>query len=172
MKIIVNTDRNWAIGHEGELLFPIPADLKYFRDTTMGKVVVMGRKTLLSLPGGKPLPGRVNIVFTRGGEFVPEDVVVCKGLDCLAEALGDYPSDDVYIIGGEEVYRMMLDYCDTALVTRVDAAADRADSYFPNLDTRAGWQLANPGEPQQHEGLNYAFCTYENTQVQPLPGKM
>lgn len=168
MIAIVNADNNWAIGKDGHLLFPIPEDMKFFRQTTLHKVVVMGRKTLLSFPGGRPLKDRVNILLSRQPGGAPEGVTVCSGLPQLADALAPYPAKDVYVIGGESVYRLLLPYCTGALVTRVQAAAPQADTFFPNLDETPGWRLAQQGPLQKHEGVHFSICTYQNTAALPL----
>ena len=109
MKLIVNVDRQWNIGCDNGLLFSIPEDMKFFRQTTTGKVVVMGRKTLDSFPGGRPLKNRVNIVLTRDSSFEREGTLVCHSVQEVFDAVKDYNTDDVFVIGGESVYKMFLD---------------------------------------------------------------
>ena len=100
MNLIVNADRNWGIGYKNKLLVRIPADMKFFRSETMGKVLVMGRKTLESFPQGKPLEGRVNIVLTRNPDYQVKGAVVVHNLEELWKVLADYPDRNVYVIGG------------------------------------------------------------------------
>ena len=120
MKAILAADKNWGIGYNNHLLVSIPSDMKFFRQTTTGKVVVMGRKTLESFPNGMPLKNRTNIVLTGNQNYQVKDAIVVHSEDELMEELKKYDTDDVYVIGGESVYRMMLPYCDTAYVTKID----------------------------------------------------
>ena len=159
MKVIVAVDKNWAIGKDNHLLVSIPADMKYFRKETGGKVVLMGRKTLLSFPNGLPLKNRVNIVLTKDPGFqAPGAVIVHSVEEALAEA-GKYPPENVYCIGGESIYRQMLPYCTEALVTKIDFAYE-ADSYFLNLDEMPEWHLEEESEEQTYFDLEYRFLKY------------
>ena len=164
MDLIVAVGADWGIGKEGDLLFSIPEDMKYFRTMTQGKVVVMGRKTLESLPGGKPLKNRTNLVLSQNPDYTVEDAQVCQSIDEVRKAVRAYAEDDVMVIGGAGIYRALLPYCKRAYVTHVDAIAP-ADTYFPDLTKEPGWALAQTGEPQEHEGLRYRFCMYENSAV-------
>ena len=159
MNLIVAVDRNWAIGKDNKLLVSIPDDMKFFRETTSGKVVVMGRKTLESFPNGKPLKNRVNIVLTRDNNYQVKDAIVVHSKEELNAELTKYNSDDIFIIGGESIYRMMLDECDRAFVTYVDYAYD-ADTYFPNLDDNSKWKLAEESEEQTYYDIEFYFRTY------------
>ena len=161
MKLIVNVDNEWNIGSEGDLVFPIREDMKFFRSTTSGKVVVMGRKTLDSFPGGNPLKNRVNIVLTRDKSFAREGAEVVNSVEEALEAVKAYDTDDVYIIGGAEIYKMFLDYCDTALVTHVDAVAPVADKKFPDLSVLPEWVMAEKSEEKEENGIKFVFCTYK-----------
>ena len=159
MTAIVSTDRNWAIGHENALLFRAAADMKRFKAITMGHVLLMGRRTFESLPG--LLPGRAHVVLTRDAGFAHEGVTVCHSLDdgiAAAHALGE-----VFVIGGGEIYAALLPYCDTALVTQVDAAASGADAFFPNLDNHPGWRLVHTGAWQEENGLRFRYCEYRRS---------
>ena len=138
MNLIVAVDKNWAIGKENKLLVSIPQDMKFFRETTMGKVVVMGRKTLESFPGGQPLKKRTNIVITRDKNYSVKDAIVVHSVEEALEELKNYNSEDVYVIGGDSIYRQMLPYCDIAHVTKINHAYE-ADTYFPNLDEKEEW---------------------------------
>lgn len=159
MNLIVAVDRNWAIGKDNKLLVSIPDDMKFFRETTSGKVVVMGRKTLESFPNGKPLKNRVNIVLTRDNNYQVKDAIVVHSKEELNAELTKYNSDDIFIIGGESIFRMMLDECDRAFVTYVDYAYD-ADTYFPNLDDNSKWKLAEESEEQTYYDIEFYFRTY------------
>lgn len=162
MNLIVAVDRNWAIGKDNKLLVSIPDDMKFFRDTTTGKVVVMGRKTLESFPNGKPLKNRVNIVLTRDNDYQVKDAVVVHSEEELNAELTKYNTEDVYVIGGESIYRLMLDECDRAYVTYVDYAYD-ADTYFPNLDDNPSWKLSEESEEQTYYDIEFYFRTYTQT---------
>ena len=133
MQLIVAADKNWAIGKNNQLLVRISNDMKNFRRLTEGNVVVMGRKTLESFPGGQPLPKRTNIVLTRQKNYDGKGAVVVHSEEELREELRKYDTEKVFIIGGETIYRMMLPFCTKALVTRLDYAYE-ADTWMPNLD--------------------------------------
>ena len=164
MDLIVAVGADWGIGCEGDLLFSIPEDMKYFRTMTQGKVVVMGRKTLESLPGGKPLKKRTNIVLSQNPDYTVEGAQVCQSLDEVLAVVRGYAEDEVMVIGGAGIYRALLPYCKRAYVTHVEATAP-ADTYFPDLTKEPGWALVKEGEQQEHEGLRYRFCVYENSAV-------
>lgn len=159
MNIIVAADQNWAIGKDNKLLISIPADMKFFRTTTTGKVVVMGRKTLESFPGGQPLKKRTNIVLTRDKHYKVKDAIVVHSIEEVLEELKKYDSEDVYVIGGDSIYSQMLPYCDTAHVTKIDFAYE-ADSWFPNLDEDPEWKIAEESEEQTYFDLEYTFVKY------------
>ena len=159
MNIIVAADQNWAIGKDNKLLISIPADMKFFRTTTTGKVVVMGRKTLESFPGGQPLKKRTNIVLTRDKNYKVKDAIVVHSIEEVLEELKKYDSEDVYVIGGDSIYSQMLPYCDTAHVTKIDFAYE-ADSWFPNLDEDPEWKITQDSEEQTYFDLEYTFVKY------------
>lgn len=163
MNIIVAVDKNWAIGKENKLLVSIPADMKFFRETTKGNVVIMGRKTLESFPQGQPLKNRVNIVITKNPDYQVKDAVVVHSVEEAIEESRKYEGE-VYVIGGESIYRAMLPYCKTALVTKIDHAY-AADTYFPNLEEEEGWDLVGETEEQTYFDLEYVFTKYENRAV-------
>lgn len=160
MKIIVAADEKWAIGKDGDLLWHLSADMKFFRTTTSGHVVVMGRKTLDSFPGGRPLKNRTNLVLSGNTSFTREGTEVYHSMEEMLEALKKYESDDVFIIGGGTIYRAFLPYCDTAYVTRVYKSFE-ADTYFPNLDEDSEWELVTEGEKLEENDLTFAFNTYK-----------
>jgi dihydrofolate reductase len=159
MKLIVAVDSNWGIGNKGKLLVSIPEDMKFFRGTTTGHVIVMGRKTLESFPNGNPLPNRTNIVLTRDKSFAKKGVIVVHDLDELDELLKEYKDEEVYCIGGESVYRQLLDRCDEAFVTMIDFAYE-ADAYFPDL-TKEGWEMVGESDEQTYFDLCYTFTTWK-----------
>ena len=159
MNLIVAVDKNWAIGKDNKLLVSIPADMKFFRETTKGNVVVMGRKTLESFPQGQPLQKRVNIVISKNKDYQVKGAVVVHSIEEAVEEAKKYEGD-VYVIGGESIYRAMLPYCKTALVTKIDHAY-AADTYFPNLDEDSEWELTGETEEQTYFDLEYVFRKYE-----------
>ena len=160
MNLIVAVDQNWAIGKNNQLLVRIPADQKFFRETTTGKVVVMGRKTLESFPNGQPLKNRTNIVLTRNKDYAVKGAIVVHSMDELHDELKKYNSEDVFVIGGEKIYEQLLDECDVAHVTKIEFAYD-ADSYFPNLDENPDWEITGDSEEQTYFDLEFYFYRYE-----------
>lgn len=159
MNLIVAVDKNWAIGKNNKLLVSIPADMKFFRETTKDCVVIMGRKTLESFPQGQPLKNRVNIVISGNPDYQVKDAVVVHSVEEAAEECKKYEKD-VYVIGGESIYRAMLPYCSTALITKIDHAYE-ADTYFPDLDKDPQWKLTGETEEQTYFDLEYVFTKYE-----------
>lgn len=159
MNLIVAVDNRWAIGYKGKLLNSIPEDMKFFRETTTGKVVIMGRKTLESFPNGLPLKKRVNIVITRDKNFFVKDAVIVHSVEDALKEAEKYASEDIYVIGGESIYRQMLPYCDVAHVTKMDYVY-QADTYFPNLDEDPEWEIAADSEEKTYFDLEYRFLMY------------
>ena len=164
MNLIAAVDNNWAIGWKNQLLVRIPNDQKMFRQTTAGKVVVLGRKTLETFPQGLPLPNRTNIILSKNKDYKVKDAVVVHSIEELLEEIKKYDSKDVYIIGGESVYRQMLPYCDTAHLTKIDRAYE-ADSYFPNLDEDAEWKVTAESEEQTYFDIAYEFVEYRRSSI-------
>lgn len=160
MKVIVNVDNNWAIGNGDALLNHIPEDMKFFKEKTTGNVVVMGRATFMTFPGPKALPNRVNIILTKDEGWSAPDVIVCHSLEELFIQLERYDTNTVYIIGGSSVYEQLIDYCDTAYVTKVDTSKP-ADKFFPNLDESEEWAVACEGEEKEHNSVRFRFTTYK-----------
>lgn len=160
MNLIVAVDENWAIGNKNELLISIPADHKFFRQETTGKVVVLGRKTLETFPQGLPLKNRTNIIMSTNRNYQVKDAVVVHDLEELLAELSKYADQDVYVVGGESIYRLLLPYCDTAHVTKIDHAYE-ADAYFPNLDEMPEWRITADSEEQTYFDITYHFLKYE-----------
>ncbi len=158
MNLIAAVDRNWAIGKGSDLLVDIPEDKKFFREETLGKVVVMGRRTFESLPAGS-LDFRTNIVLTKDRKFAPKDVCVCHCVDEVLEMVSVYDTKDVYIIGGQSVYEQFASLCDTAHITKVDYAYD-ADKYFPDLDKSDEWKAAMTSDEKTYFNIIYEFVKY------------
>lgn len=159
MNMIVAVDSNWAIGHKGKLLVSIPEDMQFFRRETTGKVVVMGRKTLESFPNGLPLKNRVNVVITKDKEYNIKDAIICHSIEEALEVLKQYNDEDIYVIGGESVYRQFLPYCSVAHVTKINYSYE-ADTYFPNLDEMDEWTIEESSDERTYFDLEYEFVKY------------
>lgn len=160
MKAIVAVDKNWAIGKGNDLLVKIPSDQKFFRQETSGHVVVMGRKTLESFPGGMPLKNRTNIVLTRKQNYDGKGALVVHSLEELLEELKKYADEDIYVVGGGQIYELLLPYCNLIHVTKINFAYE-ADTYFPNLDEMPEWQITASSEEQTYFDLEFEFLQYE-----------
>ena len=163
MQAIAAVDKNWAIGYRGKLLTSIPEDKKLFKNETTGNVVVMGRKTLESFPGGRPLPNRTNIVLTTFEDYQCKGAIIVHSIDELFDRLSAYDNEKIYVIGGETIYRQLIPYCDKALITKIDMDYD-ADAFFPNLDKEDGWELEGESEEQTYFDLEFYFYKYERVQ--------
>lgn len=163
MNIIVAVDEKWAIGNKNKLLVSIPNDQRHFREETTNKVVVLGRKTLQTFPQGLPLKNRINIILSGDRNFTVKDAVVVHSVEELLEELKQYPTEDVYVVGGESVYRQLLPYCDVAHVTKIDHRYE-ADTYFPNLDDDPAWEITADSDEQTYFDLAYSFLKYERKQ--------
>ena len=161
MKLIVVVDENWGIGKDGDQPYHIPEDQRFFREKTLGKAIVIGRVTLAAFPGGRPLKGRTNIVLTRNTLDVP-GIITCGGRAELFEVLRGYSKDDVFVAGGQQIYEMLLEYCDTAYVTKI-FAAPAVDRYFPNLDALPNWEQTAQSKRKSHDGIEFCFCEYRNS---------
>ena len=156
MNVIVAVDRNWAIGRDGDQLVYISEDLKHFKALTAGHPVLLGRKTLATFPGGRPLKGRRNLILSRNPDFAPEGAEVFSSLEALLAAA----PEDAFVIGGASVYASLLDRCDTAYITKIDRAFPEADCFFPNLDERPEWRAAETGPALEEDGLRFQYVTY------------
>ncbi len=164
MNMIVAADKNWGIGYRNRLLVSIPEDMKFFRSATEGNVVVMGRKTLESFPGGRPLGNRTNIVLTTNPEYRVRGAVVCHSLEEVLKELEAYPSEKVYVIGGSSIYEQFLPLCNVAHVTKIDHAYE-ADAYFPDIDRMPEWTLTGESEEKTYFDLEFTFCRYERLEA-------
>ena len=160
MNLVVAVDENWAIGNKNQLLVRIPNDHKMFRELTTGKVVVLGRKTLETFPQGQPLKNRTNIILSTDPNYQVKDAIVVHSIEELLETLKNYDDEDIYIIGGDSVYKQMLPYCNVAHVTKIDHAYE-ADRYFPNLDKDPEWVITADSDEQYYFDLTYQFVKYE-----------
>lgn len=165
MDLVVNVSENWGIGKNGDQLVYISADLKRFRQLTTGKTVILGRKTLATFPGGRPLKNRTNLILSgslshvEGAEIFPE-------LSLLLAHLKALNSDNVSVIGGASVYRALLPYCATAHITKTFGLGD-ADTFFPNLDQMENWVKTDSGPLLEENRTTFQYITYENKT--PLP---
>lgn len=161
MKAIVAVDKNWGIGKKNDLLFSLPEDMKFFRKTTLNKVVIMGSNTLKSFPNGNPLKNRTNIVLFPGGEK-REDCTIVDSIEELKAELKKYNPEDVFVIGGAMFYKTMLPYCTEVLVTKVDADG-QAEVFYENLDKLENFSCVYQSETIETNGLNIKFTTYKNS---------
>ena len=180
MQMILSADEAWGIGKGNQLLFRIPPDMRYFREKTMGGAVIMGRKTWESLPDGKPLEGRINMVLTGNPGSIKVDAeglsigtgpLLCANLTELSAALEKLPvgPDRAWVIGGAEIFRLLMPYCREAYITRFLTADPGADRRMEDLDRAALWTKVAEGAVEEWEGLRYRFDRYENRDVQALP---
>ena len=158
MIAIVAVDKNWGIGKDGEQLIYIPEDLKRFKAFTIGNAIILGRKTMYTFPGGKPLKGRRNLILSRTPDFAPEGAEVFPGLEELMEHVTD--PDNTYVVGGASVYHTMIGQCDRAYVTKIDAEYP-ADCWFPDLDEDPNWVVESEGEWMEHEGVRFRYVNYK-----------
>ena len=165
MNAIVVVDRNWAIGRDGGLLFSLPTDMKRFRSLTIDGTVILGRKTLDSFPGGRPLPRRRNIVITHNVDFDRQDCEIVPSPQAALELAAGTEADKLWIIGGGSVYAALLSRCKRAYLTKVEAVAEDADTFFPNLDKLPGWEIEKDSEPVEENGVTYRFVDYVNTKL-------
>ena len=164
MKCIAAVDSNWAIGFKGKLLVSIPNDQKMFRNETLGKVVVLGRKTLETFPNGLPLKGRTNVILTHDKDYKAGDAIIVHNDEELFALLKTYDSDDIYIIGGESVYKRYVPYCDSAIITKIDQKYE-SDAFFPDLDKDERWTMTAESEEFTYFSVEYTFREYKNSNV-------
>lgn len=162
--IIASADKNWGIGFQNRLLARVPEDMRFVSGNTKGKIIVMGRKTLESFPDGKPLPGRTNVVLTGNRNYKVDGALVVHGINELMDAVSDY-NGEIYVFGGESVYRQLLNYCTKAYITRFDCEF-QADSFLPCFDDLREWRLSEAGEWQTSvNGIRYKFTKYARKEL-------
>ena len=159
MNAIVVVDEHWGIGKNNGLLFHLKKDMAFFRQTTTGKVIVVGANTYASFPNGA-LPNRTNIVLDDSGKKYP-DAITVTSVDELNRALDSYNTDDVYICGGASVYSLLIDRCKYAYVTKVRSDG-KAEVFFPHLDKLQGWKLQECSDLVQDGEYQIQFCKYVN----------
>lgn len=155
MNVIVAVDQNWAIGKDGDQLVYLKEDLKRFRTLTSGHTVILGRKTLATFPGGRPLKNRRNLILSRNPQFQAEGAEVFSAVEELVQKA----DKDAFVIGGASVYEQLLPYCDTAYITKIHAAFP-ADTYFPDLDKSEEWKVREESESLEQDGISYHYVTY------------
>ncbi|MCH5152069.1 MAG: dihydrofolate reductase [Clostridiales bacterium] len=162
MNLIVVVDEKWGIGKNNGLLFRLKKDMEYFKQTTTGKVVVMGANTYASFPNGA-LKNRVNVVLDDSGKTYP-DATAVSSVESLFELLKSYSDDDIFVIGGASVYKLLLNDCKRAFVTKVEADGG-AELFFPNLDQLPNWQLVDTSDEIQDGNYKIRFCIYVNNEL-------
>ena len=167
MNFIVSVDQKWGIGKQNDLLFSLREDMRFFKNTTMGGTVIMGDKTLLSLPGSRPLPGRENLVLSLDPSFAPAGVRVLPCLEALFDLLRGTDTSRVYVIGGATIYNLLMDYCDTAYITKVEADG-KAEVFIRDIDVQKNWELCACSAQHRQGELSFRFCTYRNRAVRPM----
>ena len=155
MNLIVAVDQNWAIGKDGDQLVYLKEDLKRFRTLTSGHTVILGRKTLATFPGGRPLKNRRNLILSRNPHFQVEGAEVFSSVEELVQQA----DGDAFVIGGASVYEQLLPYCDTAYITKIHAGFP-ADTYFPDLDKSEAWEIIEESESLEQDGIAYHYVTY------------
>lgn len=161
MKAVLAVDQNWGIGYKGDLLFKIPEDMKFFKEKTIGKIIIMGRGTFDSLPGKRPLKDRVNIVLSRNISFEEDGVIICNSKEKLFQEIKKFNKEDIYVIGGEEICRLLLPFCSEAYITKIESKFE-ADRHMENLDDNEQWYLQEESSKREFKGVNYRFLKYVN----------
>ncbi len=160
MNMIVAADLQWGIGKNGDLLDNIPEDMKFFREKTMGKVVIMGGVTFLSLPNQQPLKNRTNIILSDDGSVTHPDAICFKDLDeAVNFAKANYKDEDIFFIGGASIYNQCIKYIDTAYITIIDKVYD-ADRFIPNFNELPDWYIAEEEMVKTEKGIYITFTKY------------
>lgn len=160
---IVAVDEDWGIGFNGELLEKIPEDMKYFKELTTGNTVVMGRKTWDSLPI-KPLPNRGNFIISRETPLLMENKAIRMNLDMIKDTMEANKDENYFIIGGGQIYKELLPFCDRVYVTKIFKSHENVDTYFPNLDEPEKWNIwkvTHQSKTYIYNDLMYQFWTYD-----------
>lgn len=168
MNFIVAVDQSYGIGYMDKLLTHVPDDLKYFKKMTLGNIIIMGRKTLEALPGGKPLTGRTTIVLTKNMDYYNEDVIIVHGLDELFKCLKDFEDDKVFVAGGEAIYQQLIPYCEFGYITFLQDTF-KADKHMLPIREMPEWQKIWESEVNNHNGLAFTFTQYKNGQILTRP---
>lgn len=164
MILLFAVDNNWGIGYKGDLLTRISEDLKRFRRLTMGNIIIMGRKTFESLPDSKPLPNRINVVITRDKDYSAEGVKVVNSTEELFKLLKEInPNDkmDNFVIGGGNIGRQLIPYCNKAHITKIFKSFENVDTTFPNLDLYDDWEIIDESSVHKQDDLEYKYVEYK-----------
>lgn len=159
MNLIAAVDEKWGIGYKENLLFSIPEDMAFFKKITSNKVVIMGHSTLKALPNSKPLPNRINIVLSRDENLKIEGASVCHSIEELFQKIKGYKEEELFVIGGEKIYRALLSHCKVAYITKI-YSSKRADTFLDNLDVLRDWRLIEKTDKQIYENLTFDFNKY------------
>lgn len=162
MILIAAVNNSWGIGKDNGLLYRISADMKFFREKTKGNIIVIGRKTLESFPNGEPLKYRENLVLTQNTSYRKDGALIFHGVDEILKYLKEHSDKEAYLCGGEQIYSLLLPYCSTALITKIDDDKE-ADRFIPNLDKADGWVLTQQSDTFTENGYNFRFLTYTNS---------
>lgn len=157
MELIVAVYDDWGIGCCGTQPIALSADRKFFRQTTKGAMVIVGRKTLEDFPGQKPLPGRINVALTRSHQEIPGFTLCHSPVEAVELAK---TAERAFVIGGGSVYTQMLPYCDRAYITKVHTTT-KSDTFFPNLDAQEDWILSETLLSGEENGIAYEMLLYE-----------
>lgn len=165
MNFIVAVASDYAIGKDNDLLFSLPSDLRYFKEKTTNKIVVMGERTYHSLPK-RPLPNRINIVLSNNLDFNDDGIIIVRSIPELLEEVKKYNSEDVFVMGGASVYNQLMDYCTYAYITKVNKIT-QADTFINNIDNMSDWQIISSSDSMIENGLEFKFVVYKNSN--PLP---
>lgn len=166
MNAIVLVDDYWGIGCDGAQNIFIKADLQRFKTLTQDSTVILGRKTLATFPGGKPLPKRRNLILSQNTEYSVEGAEVCHSVQEVMDHLKE--GETAFVIGGDTVYQQFLPHCATVYVTKVEKNLP-ADSYFLNLDQLPQWECTEESQPMEEDGVTFRYCTYQNSKLPPAP---
>ena len=163
MKMIVAVNNNWGIGKDNDLLYHISQDMKFFREKTKGNIIIVGRKTLESFPDSKPLKFRTNVVLTRDKDYSQDDCIILHNLTDLFGYLKS-TKDEVYVCGGEEIYKLLEPYCDVAYVTKINDNKD-ATKFFPDLDKLSNWEITSESDEYNEDNYSFKFVEYKNNNI-------
>lgn len=161
MELIACVNNYWCIGKNNDLLYHLSTDMKFFREKTKDNVIIVGRKTLESFPGGKPLKNRVNIVLTTDKSYYRDDCIIVHSIENVLEEIKKYDDKTIYVCGGEQIYKLFEPFCDTAYITKVNDDL-KGDKYFPNLNNIENWILSEESDTITENGYEFKFCTYRN----------
>ncbi|NLW12721.1 MAG: dihydrofolate reductase [Clostridiaceae bacterium] len=167
MNLIAAVDMNWAIGKQDELLFRIRTDLRRFKELTRDNIVICGRRTVQTFPGGKPLAGRINLILSRQHDLDIEDAIMCRDQDELFAELNrlnfeGYDDSQIYVIGGASIYKLLMPYCSKALITYIHASVEDADCHLPDFGRLTNWIMQDKSEIMSENSIEFEYRTYIN----------